>query len=293
MDSSYNHFLTGTVPPEERRSRCYPYPRHFLYTDMLFFSLVSGLAIFAWIPALLSLFTYGAIISSALRAAIFMNFTAGCLILSLIFIKRELRQYRFVLSDRSLTRKGLNRERSVSLNAIREVLFIRLPGSGGMILVESDTEKIRIPLFVDNIGDLVSRLEHICKTVVPSCSTGEDTWRTIKFFSGKYEMVSTRVRRVFRPLMTLCIAMLPISTFVGVLFWNMSIVPLLLWGIISPFFPMAAYAAGDIILRIFTPTEVRNRESISDNEKAVFVRSGLFFLILYLITGIVIKALIL
>jgi hypothetical protein len=75
----------------------------------------------------------------------------------------------------------------------------------------------------------------------------------------------------------------------------MSIVPLIFWGIAGPLFPMLSYAIADILLRKQETTIIERGTEYNDNydEKKIYVRCGLFFFFLYLIAGIIYKAIVL
>jgi hypothetical protein len=97
---------------------------------------------------------------------------------------------------------------------------------------------------------------------------------------------------VYRPLLTLSIFMLPVNVLIGAVFWNMSILPLMLWAVSGPFFPLFSYAVADILIRR-RPTQPDFEVALSQDDLRIVIRSGFVFFLLYLVSGIVYKAYIL
>jgi hypothetical protein len=271
----------------------YPFPRRFLYAEVILFSLISTLMIFAWMPAFMSLVTYGSILGSALRAAIFLNITAVTLILFVAFIKRELRRLRFVLSDEQLIFQTSSREKKLRLSTIASVSLVRFPLGGGIMVIESGDGQLSIPLIIKNSADLVTRLREYCATRNQEVATGTH-WDRIGIACSLSAIASDRDRKVFGIVLPACIFMLPLNVLVGAIYWNMSIVPLMIWSVAGPFFPFAAFACADLLLRITTARHFRAPQHTNlPDEDRVLARSGVLFFILFMVSAIAFKALVL
>ena len=263
-------------------------PRHFVFTEMVLFSLISTLMIFAWLPAILSLFTYNTVLPSAMRAVLFLNGTAVCLILLVLFIKREIRSVEYIINDEVIVRKGLTNIKQVRIAEIQSVTLLKFPVTGGVIVIESARGSLTVPLILENIREFVTVLEQVCRSAKEgfrfSSVQFDDLMRAVTFA----ELKQQRTSAVFRPLLTLCISLLPVNVFVGAVFWDMSIVPLMLWAIAGPLYPIAFYSvtSGFISLK----ERQLSVEASSLRVANVYGVSGILIGSVYLISGIVFKA---
>ena len=122
-------------PPPPPPARCYRLPERFVYLELTVILLLSALVIFAWVPALLSIFRYGSVLPSAMRAAIFLNITAASLLLVHLFVKREIRRVQFILTGEYLAHKTTLYLKRVRLADIRSVNLLRLPAGHGMLSI--------------------------------------------------------------------------------------------------------------------------------------------------------------
>lgn len=273
--------------------KIYPLPRRFLYAEVILFSLISTLMIFAWIPAVMSLVTYGSVLRSALRAALFLNITAVTLILFVLFVKRELRKVRIVLSDEHLVFQTSSHIRKIRLSAIESCSLVRFPLGGGILVIESGDGPLSIPLILENCSDLLARLRQYDLSRDTS-TVNEARWDRIGIAGSLSAAAARRAEKVFSGVMTVCIAMLPLNVLVGAIYWNMSVVPLMIWSVTGPLFPFAAFAVADLLLRMKTARHYREpHHQYPLNEDRILAASGMLFLILFLLSAIVFKALVL
>lgn len=270
----------------------YSLPQRFVYLELLVFLLIATLLIFAWLPAVLSIFRYGTILPSALRAAIFLNVTAFSLLIFHLFVRREMRRVQFILTDELLVHKTSLRIKKIPLAGIRSVVMIGFPVIGGVLIVNSVEGSITIPLILQKTGDLIFRFEGACRDMAAACSVPEATWRKIRLTGQLSESAGRRSSAVFKPLFITSVVVLPVSVFIGAVYWDMSIIPLMLWSVAGSTVPLCAYAASDIIIRLH---EAGNGDGHATpnariDEKRVYAWSGLLFLMIYLFAGIIFKA---
>ena len=267
-----------------------PLPKRFLYAELMLLSLISALMILAWIPAVLSLITYGSLLASALRAAVFLNLTAVTLILLVLFVKRELRRFIFFMTDEHLGVGTPSRNRKIRLAAVESVSLLRFPLGGGVVIIESGDGSLTIPLIFENCYDLFTGLREVLNRNKPDISTATD-WETIRRACSLSEMAAHRAEKVFTTILTACIAMLPVGFLVGAVYWNMSVVPLMLWSIIGPLFPIAAYGSADLILRTaFVRSDDAGGVMRKPDENRILTRTALVFFLLYLVCAVLYKA---
>ncbi len=280
--------------------RVYLLPRHFVYGEVILFSLIVFLAVFAWIPVILSFFTFGTILASALRTVIYLTVTAVSLLLFVFFIKREMRTMQFVLTDEHLMRTTFAGSKKIRLAAVQSVSLIRFPVNNGMMVVDSGQGTITVPLILQQISDLTMRIETICAAGATACPADAATWQKIHQLGRLSERAARRSSAAFKPLLITVVSLLPVSAFIGTVFWNMSIIPLMLWSLAGPVFPLCAFAAADFRIRLRDARYARHAQKngyemtygITDEDKRDYARSGLFFFSLYLIGGIMYKALV-
>jgi hypothetical protein len=270
--------------------KTYPLPRRFLYVELLFYSLISTLMIVAWIPAAVSLIAYGSVFPSAMRAALFLNLTAITLIIFVLFVQKELRSISFFISEEQLGYRSSSRGKQIRLAGISSVGLLRFPLGGGILVIESPEGSLSIPLFIPGISDLVARLREYLPAPV---SESDDTtdWNTIVRTCGRSESVTRRSLRVFRPVLSCAIAALPLNVFIGAVYWNTSIVPLMLWAVTGTLFPLATYGSADILLRILSGRTGKVLPDV-DVENRLLIRAALAGGSIYLFCGILFKALI-
>ncbi|MBN1576606.1 MAG: hypothetical protein JW913_08645 [Chitinispirillaceae bacterium] len=293
MNVSSGRLRNDDVLPS--RPRSYPLPRRFVYLELIVISLISALVIFAWVPAILSIFRYGTVLASALRAAIFLNITAVSLLLFHLFVKNEQRRVQFILTDEFLAYKSALGVKKIRLDDIHSVSLIRFPVSCGVMEVKSGQGTINVPLILQNISDLTELMEEACGRVAGVRSVPQATWRRIHLLSAIADDAARRASAVFRPLLITSLAMLPAAVFIGAVYWDMSIIPLMLWSMAGLIVPLCVYATADIIIRVRGTQELDGQvpRHGSIDEKKVYAWSGFAFFLLYLIAGIVYKALVL
>ncbi|MBN1759228.1 MAG: hypothetical protein JW863_12960 [Chitinispirillaceae bacterium] len=274
--------------------RTYPLPRRFLYAELLIYSLIGTLLLVAWIPAILSIITYGSVFKSALRAAFFLNLTASTLIVFVLFVKKELRRVKFVITEEYLGFQSASRGKKIRIATISSFSMLRFPLGGGVLIVDSADGTLSIPLMIERCSDLVSRLREY-HTAGISDETLSNDWESILRTCRLTETTTERSLRVFRSLYTTCIVALPLNMIIGAVYWDMSIVPLILWAIAGALFPLATYGSADIILRLQTSRLSKKNLPLPDasDELRIFSRAGLAGLLLFLVCGILYRTIVL
>jgi len=266
------------------------FPDRFIYGEVVLFSLVSALLIFAWIPALISFFSYGSVVASAMRAALFLNITAIALILLFFFIKGEIRATQFLVGDATITKKTSTKVTKIPFAAVTGVSLLRYPFGGGVVSIESRDVTMIIPLLVQPVGLLVKRLE-LLSSNSGSCTVEPGVWKKIHATARLSKLVAEQSGRFFGPMLTLCITMLPLHIFTGAFFWDMSVISLAVWTILGPLFPLAGYAAADLFIRYATskkPPET-STAALHSAAEVIFVRVGYITLCCYCMAAIIYK----
>ncbi|MBN1308156.1 MAG: hypothetical protein JXA18_09590 [Chitinispirillaceae bacterium] len=212
-----------------------------------------------------------------------------------LLVKNKQRQVQFILTDEFIVYRSSLGVKKLRLADIQSVSLIRFPAYCGVMRVESGQDAITIPLLLQNIGDLAARMEKACSQIAGVCSVPQATWRSIHLISAIAEDASRRASAVFKPMLFTSLAMLPSALFIGAVYWDMSIIPLLLWSMAGLVVPLCFYATADIFIRFRRAKECYDHAPRygSIDEKRVYAWSGIAFFLLYLIAGIVYKALVL
>lgn len=288
----------SSLPPQSSTpfaDQRFKLPRHFVFIEMVLFSLISTLMIFAWLPAILSIFTYNTVLPSALRAALFLNVTAVSLVLLILFMKRELRSVEFIINDEVIVRKGLTSLRQIRVSAIQTITMLKFPVTGGVIVIETPGGSLTVPLMLANISRFVTVLEQVCRHSEGafrfSSTQLDDLMRIAKRTENRQQRAST----MFGPLLSICITLLPVNVFVGAVFWDMSIVPLMMWSITGPLFPIVFYSLTSAVLIAGEKRREASKDSVDQHMQVVRVYGVAGYVLgsLYLLSGIMFKALVL
>ena len=269
-------------------------PRRFLYIELLMYSLICTLLIIAWVPAIISLINYGTVFPSALRAAGFMNFTGIALLVFIRFVKKELRSVRFRLSEKQICFQTASRERGITTSSITSISLLRFPFGGGIAVIESSDGSLSVPLAITDRHGFFSRLcEYL--TVIDSPAAERTDWKALLRTCMLTDISAQRAQKLFNTLLLLAITALPLNMFIGAAYWNMSIIPLILWSVAGTLVPLAAYTIADIILRLLAArTEpIQFSETFTLLENRVLARVGLVCGMLYLTGGILFRIIIL
>jgi ABC-type multidrug transport system fused ATPase/permease subunit len=275
-------------------ARCYTLPRRLLYPEITIFTMVIALAVTAWIPALFSLLNIGMILPSALRASVFLSIMAALLLVLALFVKYELRHVRILLSDEFLVRASIRQLKKLRLLAIESVSLLQLPFNGGIIVVKSGRQNLFLPLHMRHIRDLAARIEEACTTTAIAAKVENTTWRELHRRSSIAEKTVRRHQRAYAPLLQVSVLMVPVAIFTGIFFWDLQMVPLMLWTMITPFVPLLAFTTADLLLRIRGGRPASERTDAAEttvdiDEDNYLTRSGILFFLLYLSAGILLK----
>ncbi|MCX7727662.1 MAG: hypothetical protein N2053_12545 [Chitinispirillaceae bacterium] len=275
-------------PKENIKFFSFTLPEKHIYVEAISFSLVTSLIIIGWIPAIFSFLQYEEIIPSAWRALIFLNFTALMIFCAYLFLKKGLKKTVYVFTDEYIIFKSLFTLKEIYLGEIKKISFFPLPLSKGFISIEGEKEVIVIPLSLKNITSLVYRLEQIA--IEFSIPLSNYNWNELRIKAQFSEYHQNRASFIFKPLITTSILMLPFNFFVGAIFWDMSLIPLMLWSLTGSLMPILSYAISDLIINI----RVEKRKKIIEDaeEKRIYVWCGIGVFCFYLFFSIIYNAII-
>lgn len=276
--------MTTQLPPQETT---YHYPERFLYSEIILLLLFCTMLIFSWVPLLLAWSASGEILQSAVRAVLFLNIAAVALLILLQRTKKRLTKSSFSLVPHALLQQSPGVHKEINFANVTSITLLRFPFTGGMLVVESATVAIQVPLLLCEIDDLARKLIHGC-ALEHARFTVQPIKEHLLEICSRVEANNKRAERNFRQLSSLCFRMLPLNLVIGAFLWNMSLLPLVAWMVTGPLFPLGAYAAVDNVLR----SKLRRKQISGFSgetdalERTLQVRIGFFAACLYLVTGI-------
>lgn len=278
---------------QAEKTDVYHLPHRFLYIEVLLVSLLSTLLLFAWIPALFSFFSYGIIFSSALRAGVFLNLTAVALLFLSAFIKREIKAISYMIDETYLVRRSSSKQMRIALAAITKVSLVKFPLGGGVLFIEGKGAMMLLPLMLVNCNILITKLEAACHN--NSCCKDMHIWNEVHALCTLMDILQHQSIRYFRPILLLCILLLPINFITGAFFWDMRVIPLVLWTITGPLFPFIGYAISDGLIRFKIRRALLHGQGTILSKFAadsIIVRLGCFCFCFYLLLAIFYKMLV-
>lgn len=260
----------------------------FLYLEILFLSAIAVLFIISWFPSVFSLLAYEMIIRSALRAAMFLNCTAVVLFLLYRHLKSELRRFSVVLTEDQIIKSGISGSNKIRLSDITSIKYVRIPLLRGFLKLSTNDNTMRIPLFIEDQSQLLISLNKKVSGQFKICDIVSDT--TLLQDLAVFKDSSNRSLNVFPALIGISLSMFTLSTFIAIEFWDLALIPLLLFAMTSLLLPLLGYAIADYKISQSVRNFFRTDTATIHNTATEYLYSGLLIFFLYLSLGILFKA---
>lgn len=273
---------------ESLRNELFRLQPRYLYLELLFFYAISSFCIISWIPPVFSLLVYEEILRSAINAFLLLNFTAFVIFLLYRFIKNEMRRISVIITDDQVIKKNFSRTTSVRLSEINDLQYIRIPGIPGFLKLSTSGDVMKIPLFLENTVSFIASLQNRLKEN-PNSLTGINDTRLhedIRIFQDSYQ----RSLRAFSPLVLMSLFLFFFNTIIAVGFWELSLIPTLLFALIGFFLPSIGYCIADIRINHSVRNLFRSDTAEMHNSGTEYLYSGFLMFIIYLLIGIFFKA---
>lgn len=277
-----------SIPEDIKAELVFTLPDKFIYFELISFSLIIFLIVIGWVPPIFSFLQYGNVFPSAWRALLFLNFTAIMVLLAYLFLKRDLKNTIYLFTDEYIIFKSLFTFKKIAFSEIKKISFFPFPLSKGFISIDAETQVIVIPLSLKNITSAVYRLEQIA--IEFSIPLSNYKWSELYTRAQFSEYHQKRASFLFQYLLMASIIMLLFDFFVGAIFWDMSLIPLMLWSLSGPVLPIFGYAISDLIIRLKVEKRKRIMEEVE--EKRIYVWCGIGVFCLYLVISILYNGLI-
>ena len=259
----------------------------FLYLELLFLYAIASFCIISWFPPIFSLLAYDGILRSAIKASLLLNFTAFVIFLLYRFIKNEMRRISIIITNDQIIKKGFSQTTSVRFSDIKNLQYIRIPGIRGFLKLSTSDNVMKIPLCIEHtitfIASLQSRLNGNPDVLININDTRlfEDT----RVFQDSYQ----RSLRAFSPLILISLFLF-FNTIVAVEFWELALIPTLLFATVGLFLPSIGYHIADIKINHSVRNLLRSDNAEMYNIGKEYLYGGFLTFILYLFIGIFFKA---
>ncbi|HON12443.1 MAG TPA: hypothetical protein PLE24_16385 [Chitinispirillaceae bacterium] len=261
--------------------------RRFLYTEVIFTAVVAGVFVLSWIPSLLSFVTYGIIIGSALRAAIYLNSTIAALLFFMFFLKRELRRVEYIVTDDRIIRKSPYRISLIRFTDVLRINFIKIFPSKGFLVLYSNDGSIKVPLYLEELDIFLETLRKNLEVSGKASVLDLTGFRKAEGKSAVYMKAYRRSLDAFFPLIGFSFLVFAANFLIAEEFWGMDMVRQLFWAVIGLFFPVCAYAVYDWHLNHMSSSDASVNDSlISDNGRGWYYYYVFFSLVCYFLSGI-------
>ncbi len=260
----------------------------FLYLEMLFLYAIASFCIISWFPPVFSLLAYEEILRSALKASVLLNMTALILFLLYKFFKGEMRRISIMITDNQIIKKGFSGTTSVCFSDITSLEYIRMPGLRGFLKFSTSDKVLKIPLFMEHTvkftASLQTRLNEYPKVLANINKT--QLYEDATVFQDSYQ----RSLKAFSPLIMISLLLFFINTIIAVEFWGLALIPILIFAMTGLFLPLIAYHLADVKINQSVRNLLRSDTAQIHNSCMEYLHSGFLTFILYLLVGILFKA---
>lgn len=256
--------------------------QRFIYLEMLFLCTIASLCIISWFPSIFSILVYEMIIKSALKAAVFLNFTALVIFLLYKHIKKEMYQYTIMFSDDQIIKRGFFETTAIHFSEITGVKYVRLPLIKGYLEITTNSKPLIIWLYIENPAAFVSLLQTKLSLNISDKYLNED----LSVFHDSYK----RSVSAFYPLTSISLLTFFINVIISIKFWDLALIPILLFAMTGLILPIIAYTIADIKLNCSIRNLLRSDSAVIPDSRMEYLFSSFLIFIFYLLLGIFFKA---
>jgi hypothetical protein len=260
----------------------------FIYLELLFLYAIASICIISWFPPIFSLLAFEEILRSAINASLLLNLTAFVIFLLYRFIKDEIRHISVIITDDHVIIKGFSRTTSVRISDIINVQYVRIPVIRGFLKLSTSDNVMKIPLLIEHTMTFITSLQcRLNKNPNVSASINDKRlYEDVKVFQDSYQ----RSLRAFSPLILISLFMFFFNTIIAVEFWELALIPTLLFAMTGLIFPTIGYYIADVKINHSVRNLLRSDTAQMHNSNMEYLYSGFLIFILYLFIGIFFKA---
>lgn len=202
-----------------------------------------------------------------------------------------LRKYSITITESTIIYEGFFNRKSFQFNEIEKFQYIKYFPFGVRGRLATNRDEILIPLFIEELPLLIKNIRKSLNLL--SKSDAYKNGNIVDFdIKARYnELVSDLMFNSVPYLATSFLIVLAIDVVAAFHFWEIPLIFVILWIIQSIFYPSAAYLLSFSIISEKIKNEIKKNPECKELKdiSGVFIYSGIFFTILYLLSGIALR----
>jgi hypothetical protein len=189
--------------------------------------------------------TYGIIVPSAFRAALFVTSTIVAAIFLVKFFHKEILKTDIIITDERLIIKNPYNIKTVTFSEITSVEYLKVPLHNGFLKITTNDNTIRIPLYIDDMEEFVQAFATGLVRFGGSEVIDRECITILKEVSQICSTSYNRAQNAFLPLFLGSILLLVFNLVVALNFWELTFLKLLFWSSTSWLLPVIFYIISD------------------------------------------------
>lgn len=224
-----------------------------------------------------------------LRFALSMSVTIilGVYFLNILFF--QLANTVYILSADRIIKQSPIKTKILLFSEIISFRYSKFPF--GLGIIRTSEKKIYLPLFVENLFELIQSIEEIFKRDGKKSTMNENEISRFKLNARISDFTLRQTYTVITPLFYIIFSFLFLSSITTIFIWRLPLLLSLFWIILSLFFPCIGHLSATLIITQKISTQLKQNihiQPVCDTVR-VYSITALVTGILYLICGIVYK----
>jgi hypothetical protein len=246
------------------------------------------IAALCWLPtALLLLMGYSGVYQPFLRLSIASTLTVIFFSLLAAIILNDLCNTFYIITDSSITIKRPYRTAVMHFDNIINFRYAEIPVIKGFGVITVKGVSVRLPFFINDLPEFIETL----RLRLDAYGNGKYDEKNISHFLSvavSAERNRSRISMMCGPFYRIVMYEVFAGIIVSRVFWDMYIIPALIWTGMSLVFPVAGFAVSEIVIRA-----VSVRTTASVDTEQIYRITIVFAVAGYFIAGILFKCFIL
>ena len=269
----------------------YFYHPSMFISEHIFISILYSLIMISWIVPFILNNKFENFQFSIFRISILITFTfliASHLIKTLF---ANLKGTVFVLTYDDIIKKTPRKIITIPYADICQFKFIRFPFTSGYGLLKSSDDKIRFLFFIDNLNDLLTKLEDNLHMWKKESIINKKEMDKFKYVAAVSKYVNDYVFHSIKPLITVILYITISSVIIAFRIWNLPPVEALTWTLYSIIYPLLSYLIIHYLITQKISQQIRDakmkvKDIGSIDTSRIISYSVLISAIIYLLSGI-------
>lgn len=264
------------------------HPSIFLVKKVIVFSSYVIIAI-CWIIPYLFQGALSIYRGELLRFALYMSLTIilGVYFLNILFF--QLANTVYILSADRIIKQSPIKTKILLFSEIISFRYSKFPF--GLGIIRTSAKKIYIPLFVENLFELIQSIEEILKRDGKQSTMNENKISRFKLNARVSDFTLRQTYTVITPLFYIIFSFLFLSSITTFFIWRLPLLFSIFWITLSSLFPCIGHLSATLIITQKISAQLKQSLSIQPvcDTVRVYSITALVTGILYLICGIVYK----